>query len=217
MGNDPVNFSDPSGLGAIKAADFSYSVVSSTAGTFFGGNTFNQGVASLSEGNYATGSLQIAQSLGEAALGVLTLGEGTALYNSARIALTTTSASTRAQQFSRALSTRTQGSTTAAVTETREGVRIISSSESGLRPAQRELLQKGDIAVTGVGHAEVTGVNAARKLGLTPTGTAASRPICPECASVLSLTLATGFRGFHRGRPGRVVPVRGYPEPFWSR
>ena len=36
-------------------------------------------------------------------------------------------------------------------------------------------------AVTGAGHAEVTGVNAARDLGLTPTGTAASRPICVDC------------------------------------
>ncbi len=38
----------------------------------------------------------------------------------------------------------------------------------------------------GVGHAEVTGVNATRDMGLTPTGTAASRPICSSCASTLS-------------------------------
>ena len=40
-------------------------------------------------------------------------------------------------------------------------------------------------AVTGAGHAEVTGVNAARDLGLTPTGTAASRPICVDCGQFL--------------------------------
>lgn len=37
----------------------------------------------------------------------------------------------------------------------------------------------------GRGHAEVTGVNAARNMGLTPIGTAASRPICANCAATL--------------------------------
>ncbi len=46
-------------------------------------------------------------------------------------------------------------------------------------------LQEGEVAVTGMGHAEVTGVNAATSMGLTPIGTAASRPICAFCAQFL--------------------------------
>lgn len=37
----------------------------------------------------------------------------------------------------------------------------------------------------GAGHAEVTGVSGAKAMGLTPTGTAASRGICPCCAQFL--------------------------------
>ncbi len=75
---------------------------------------------------------------------------------------------------------------TIAVTETKEGVNIVSSSEArGLRPAVQAALKPGEVGVKGVGHAEVTGVNAARQMGLTPTGVAASRGICPSCADFL--------------------------------
>ena len=75
---------------------------------------------------------------------------------------------------------------TIAVTETKEGLSIVSSSEArGLRPAVQAALKPGEVAVKGVGHAEVTGVNAARQMGLTPTGVAASRGICPSCADFL--------------------------------
>lgn len=77
-----------------------------------------------------------------------------------------------------------QRTRTTAVTETNEGVRVISSSERRLTPAQRAQLGANEVEGVGVGHAEVTGVNAARKIGLTPTGTAASRPICPSCARI---------------------------------
>ena len=95
------------------------------------------------------------------------------------------SAADRATEIHRALSESTQQRTTAAVTETAEGVRVISSSEKRLRPAQRKLLRPNEIEGVGLGHAEVTGVNAARNAGLTPTGTAASRPICPNCDDFL--------------------------------
>ena len=74
---------------------------------------------------------------------------------------------------------------TIAVTETKEGVNVISSSENALRPAVRAALQEGEVAAKGAGHAEVTGVNAAKQMGLTPTGVAASRGICPSCAQFL--------------------------------
>ena len=74
---------------------------------------------------------------------------------------------------------------TLGVTETQEGIRVISSSSKTLEQSVIDLLQEGEVGVSGVGHAEVTGVGGARSLGLTPTGVAASRPICPSCASYL--------------------------------
>ncbi len=72
------------------------------------------------------------------------------------------------------------------MTETKEGVRIISSSERRLRRAQREMLKNEvELEAIGKGHAEVTGVNAAKNMELTPTETAASRPICENCAEFL--------------------------------
>jgi len=74
---------------------------------------------------------------------------------------------------------------TLAVTETKEGTTIVSSSEKALRPGVKALLKNGEVAAKGAGHAEVTGVNAAKQMGLTPTGVAASRGICPSCADFL--------------------------------
>jgi hypothetical protein len=74
---------------------------------------------------------------------------------------------------------------TIAVTETKEGTTVVSSNENLLRPVVRSLLKDGEVAAKGAGHAEVTGVNAARQMGLTPTGVAASRAICPSCADFL--------------------------------
>lgn len=96
------------------------------------------------------------------------------------------SAADRANQIHKAVPTGTQSRTTIAVTDTAEGTRIISSSEMRLRPAQRRLLQPGEVEGIGLGHAEVTGVNAARRMGLNPIGTAASRPICQGCQGFLS-------------------------------
>lgn len=96
-----------------------------------------------------------------------------------------TNAADRAKEIHQAVPSGTQRRTTIAVTETAEGTRVVSSSERRLRPAQRAQLRAGEVEGVGVGHAEVTGVNAARSMSLTPTGTAASRPICSNCASFL--------------------------------
>jgi RHS repeat-associated protein len=74
---------------------------------------------------------------------------------------------------------------TIGVTETKEGTTVVSSSEKALRPAVKALLKNGEVAAKGAGHAEVTGVNAAKQMGLTPTGVAASRGICPSCADYI--------------------------------
>lgn len=80
---------------------------------------------------------------------------------------------------------KTKDFVTIAVTETKEGISVVSSSESALRPAVRAALKEGEVAAKGAGHAEVTGVRVARNMGLTPTGVAASRGICPSCAQFL--------------------------------
>lgn len=80
---------------------------------------------------------------------------------------------------------KTKDFVTIAVTETKEGVSVVSSSENALRPAVKAALNEGEVAAKGAGHAEVTGVNAAKQMGLTPTGVAASRGICPSCAQFL--------------------------------
>jgi hypothetical protein len=80
---------------------------------------------------------------------------------------------------------KTKDFVTIAVTETKEGVSVVSSSENALRPAVKAALKEGEVAAKGAGHAEVTGVNAAKQMGLTPTGVAASRGICPSCAQFL--------------------------------
>lgn len=93
----------------------------------------------------------------------------------------------RAGAIAGTMSARTQRAVTIAVTETKEGTRVVSSSEGALRPAARAALGQGEVAAKGVAgtHAEVNGINAAREMGLTPTGTAASRPICPSCAQAM--------------------------------
>jgi len=90
----------------------------------------------------------------------------------------------RATELANAMG-KTKDFVTIAVTETQEGTTIVSSSENALRPAVRALLKDGEIAAKGAGHAEVTGVSAAKQLGLNPTGVAASRGICPSCAEFL--------------------------------
>jgi RHS repeat-associated protein len=95
----------------------------------------------------------------------------------------------RADQIHSTLDPRAQRARTTAVTEAvgPDGsvTRIVSSSERRLSPVQRQALQAGEIEGIGVGHAEVTGVNAAREMGLMPRATAASRSMCSSCAQFL--------------------------------
>ncbi|MEH6459734.1 hypothetical protein [Chitinimonas sp. JJ19] len=119
-------------------------------------------------------------------------GGGNSVISGARLPVTAgvpatppVTAAERAQVIHQAVPAATQRRTTIAVTETAEGIRIVSSSEKRLRPAQRALLKTNEIEGKGAGHAEVTGINTARDLKLNPTGTAASRPICTGCQQTL--------------------------------
>jgi len=95
----------------------------------------------------------------------------------------------RAKEIHGVLSEYTQSKTTTAVASatTSEGnsVTLVASSENRLRPAQRAILQKGEIPVTGPGHAEQTILNHAATNGIQVSQIAASRPICPTCATAI--------------------------------
>lgn len=97
----------------------------------------------------------------------------------------TSSAQSRAQEIHGTLDSRAQNHRTTAVTETKEGARVVSSSENRLTPAQRAELRANEVEGVGKGHAETTGINAAKEKGLTPTGTAASRGICDSCTQAM--------------------------------
>lgn len=97
------------------------------------------------------------------------------------------SAAERVGVLAATMSKRTRGSVTLSVIETKEGTRLVASSEGTLRTATRSALAEGEVAAKGVAgtHAEVNGINAAKSMGLTPTGAAASRPICSSCAQYM--------------------------------
>lgn len=101
----------------------------------------------------------------------------------------------RAKEIHSAVPKATQSRTTIAVAEvtTSEGqsVRLVGSSETRLRPAQRAALQSGEVAVSGNGHAEVTVLNHAEANGMTVQSVAASRPICSNCATSIQNVGAT--------------------------
>ena len=127
------------------------------------------------------------QAEGMASAGITLLLTPLAEAVAVRPVATATSATAvgRASEIHGTLNAGTASRTTTAVTETSEGVRVVSSSELRLRPAQRAALRAGEVEGTGPGHAEITGINAAESMGLTPTGTAASRPICTNCAQTM--------------------------------
>ncbi|WP_189521383.1 RHS repeat-associated core domain-containing protein [Mesorhizobium sp. M1B.F.Ca.ET.045.04.1.1] len=145
---------------------------------------------SIKDGDFAGAIL----TAGNMVLGMAVMGgpEDEAAVASARVAGTAVSkagltAAERATQLAELGLTKIQRErfVTLAVTETKEGVRVISSSSRSLEASVRALLGPGEVAAKGLGHAEVTGVETARSLGLTPTGVAASRTICGSCRDYL--------------------------------
>src|SRR5579864_5277260 len=62
---------------------------------------------------------------------------------------------------------------------------LVSSSNNTLAPVQRAVLQPGETAVSGAGHAEETILNAAQKNGQTVNTMGVSRTPCSSCAQKL--------------------------------
>jgi hypothetical protein len=140
--------------------------------------------------------------LGATVVGVATggLGEGAFLRTSINTGVRTEVATaevstvvnleTRAKEIHSTLSPGTQSRNTTAVASatTAEGnnVTLVASNEKNLRPVQRAALQPGEIAVSGKGHAETTILNHASANGMQVNAVAASRPICPSCATAIN-------------------------------
>lgn len=172
--NDPINHTDPDGEIANFVLKFALDVTLEVAIQAASGQKINVGSAVRSSAQGLvdpTRTLKKAKRLAE-------LGGAAAQARRA-------SAAQRAAEIQKAAGPARQGRVTTAVVETKEGTRVVASSEPGLRKTQREALKDGEVAVRGTGHAEVTGIEGAKDLGLTPTGVAASRPICGECAAAI--------------------------------
>jgi RHS repeat-associated protein len=183
VNNDPLNLVDPFGLSPDSPSygqSLLQGAVNAVPGAYYSGLAQQQ----FRQGNYGSSAIYGGVAILDAGLAVLTFGASTEVGTGVRAAETLAPAAERATEIANTLG-RSQNFITIGVTDTAEGVRIISSSENALRPAALDALTGGEIAVTGPGHAEVTGINAAQALGLTPIGTAASRPICPTCAQFL--------------------------------
>ncbi|PSL42225.1 RHS repeat-associated protein, partial [Chitinophaga niastensis] len=114
----------------------------------------------------------------------------------------------RATEIHGALPLGTQSRTTTAVANatTAEGntITLVGSSEVNLRPAQKSVLNPGEIAVSGKGHAETTILNYAQANNITVNAVAASRPICPGCAAAINNA------GAVPASPLKIVPT---PQP----
>jgi RHS repeat-associated protein len=197
--NNPLRYTDPDGHGFW-----------STVGSFFNAETYkSSGQLMVMHDSFGWRCVEIPVAIGGMAiatadnvLNVVSLGGKGAAEGAGKelikvaeglgkeegekaIVKAGTKLEERAKELHGVLDPRAQRARTTAVTETEEGVTVVSSSERRLAPAQRAQLRPGEIEGVGEGHAETTGVDAAKKAGLTPTATGASRPICPECAKTL--------------------------------
>jgi RHS repeat-associated protein len=178
VGNDPLNLVDPQGLAAdtIKSA-----------GSDFYNQTILQGGRVIADAAHdlVNDPAYFAHAIGPTLVG-FGLSSPTTVVGTPAAEGGLTAAERVAQLAQGGLSQiQRERFVTLGVTETQEAIRVISSSSKTLEQSVIDLLQEGEVGVSGVGHAEVTGIEGARSLGLTPTGVAASRPICPSCASYL--------------------------------
>ena len=121
----------------------------------------------------------------EAVGGALGAGEADALAGGASL-------EARTSELHGLLDPIAQNSRTTAVLETDEGKSVVASGGRDLSPIQRDALGPDEVAAKEpMTHAEVTAINEANKLGLTPRGIAASRPFCPACQGFLEESGAT--------------------------
>jgi RHS repeat-associated protein len=175
---DPLAFSDPYGLSACCQDNPNQRQLALEVEAMEYNGTHPKETAALA----GLGALAFAGGVGILELGAVSAAAAPEFAEGASLA-------ERAREVHSAVSAATQRRTTISVarTVTAEGRREtwVASSERVLRPAQRMLLRAGERAISGVGHAEQTIVNAARQTGATVEEIAASRPICSICANAI--------------------------------
>lgn len=79
---------------------------------------------------------------------------------------------------------------TFAITQTAQGIPVISSGGGPLTLAQQALVQEGQLVapyVPGI-HAEMAGLQYAQQMGLTPVAQQATRIMCPGCVQAIERT-----------------------------
>ena len=113
----------------------------------------------------------------------------------------------RADELHGNLPTRTKGATTTGVATVIKpdgsSETWVASSEKNLRRPVKDALNPGEIAISGVGHAEETIINAAKEKGYTVQAVASSRPVCADCEAMIKGADATSGTIFS-GKKSRV-------------
>lgn len=195
--NDPVNCSDPTGMNDegwipdVFSKMFSEQI-SSTVNEFVaegqqsvpgGGVTLDTNDAFMGDKIVAASGPILADATLEGVAQSSTMALGGPGVRTAAGAGTLTA---RAGQIHGALTTPiAQNMRTTAVAATKEGGRFVASSQNTLSKSQRAVLNAGETAVRGAGHAEVTAVRGAQAAGQTPVSVGASRKVCSNCSQFL--------------------------------
>jgi hypothetical protein len=92
----------------------------------------------------------------------------------------------RVDEIHSVLDTKAARHRTTGVLETTDGTRIVAGGVRDLSPAQRAALADGEIAAKQSGaYAEITALDKAAELGLSPSALATSWDICPDCANAI--------------------------------
>jgi RHS repeat-associated protein len=142
VSNDPLNLIDQLGLSADQPGygqAFAQGTVNLVPGAYNAGLAQQQ----YNQGYYGSAAVYGAASFADAAVGIATLGISTRVQTAVRAAETLAPAAERATEIANSLG-RSQNFITIGVTDTAEGVRIISSSENALRPAALDALTATD-------------------------------------------------------------------------
>ncbi|MBU3922105.1 MAG: RHS repeat-associated core domain-containing protein, partial [Alphaproteobacteria bacterium] len=210
VANDPLNATDPEGreqCGVVCHMMGGPVPISSTSGQNLGyynreGANLGLNLTTVAAGGYVASTAGVAAG-GACAAGGCQAAGATLLANAATVNAAGIGAaqmlgdpgqsgsgvvddikaamSARVDEIHNILDPIAQKMRTTATATTASGRTFVASSENLLSPAQRSALTLDEQAASGIGHAEMTAINAAEEAGETVVGVAASRQFCPAC------------------------------------